>query len=544
MKCRIYVAIALFSGLMACSHPLETTGVTETGTVVKGRLVSPSGTPVSASVVQLVPAGYDPVKDAGTQTYADTTGPAGSYVFNGVVQGAYIVQAVNMLHRTRMMTGIIYFSEDSAQVPDDSLQIPGSISVTVPDNFDTINGYIYIPGTFNVARLRGLGRTAVLDSVPAGTVSSVLCNSTGGSSQPKVVRYDVVVPSGGTVFLLNPAWQYSKTIRLNTAASGAQITGNVYAFPALVRLTGSNFDFTQAQSNGSDLRFTKQDNSPIAYEIERWDAAAGAAEVWVKMDTIFGGDSAQAITMYWGNPGAPGASSSASVFDTGNGFQGVWHLDGAAGAIEKEATARNFMATPMGKTLPTDTLGVIGMAKRFDGASSYFDMKGTAGSVLSFPEKSQYTLSVWVNADTLDSAFQALVYKGTYQYGLQIRPEHVWEFNEYKDSSWWEGVRSPAVAHVWKYITSVRSGSSEFLYVDGALTSDSVTITTRVSGIVARSTASDLQLSHSIDGDEGGRYFKGALDEVSVSNVSRSPDWIKLCYMNQRADDKLVIFGK
>ena len=80
------------------------------------------------------------------------------------------------------------------------------------------------------------------------------------------------------------------------------------------------------------------------------------------------------------------------------------------------------------------------------------------------------------------------------------------------DSSWWEGVRSPAVAHVWKYITSLRPGASEYLYVDGVLTSDSVTITTRVSGIVARSTASDLQLSHSIDGDEGGRYFKGAVD--------------------------------
>jgi hypothetical protein len=86
----------------------------------------------------------------------------------------------------------------------------------------------------------------------------------------------------------------------------------------------------------------------------------------------------------------------------------------------------------------------------------------------------------------------------------------------------------------------VRSGAAEILYVDGAPVSNTVVITTRVTGIVARSTASDVQLAHSIDGDEGGRYFKGALDEVCVSSVSRSPDWIKLCYMNQRTDNKLV----
>jgi hypothetical protein len=529
---------------MACSHPLETSGVTETGTVVKGKLVSKSGVPVSASIVRLVPAGYDPVKDAGLQTYSDTTNSSGSYTFNGVAEGAYIIQALNLLERTGAMSGIIYFSEDSALVPADTLQMPGSIKVAVSPDFDTLNGYVYIPGTFNFARLRGAGRVAVLDSIPAGTVSSVLFNLSSVSAQPRALRYDVVVPSGGTVVLSNPAWQYSKPITLNTTSTGAQIYNTLYGFPVLIRLTASNFNFAQAQSNGGDIRFTKTDNTPLAYEVGRFDAVNGKAEIWVKADTVFGNDSSQTIIMYWGNPNALAASASAAVFDTGNGFQGVWHLEAPGGSIEKEATARHFDATPSGKTLPTDTLGIIGMAKRFDGTSSYFDMKGTAGSVLNFPEKGQYTLSAWVNADTLDSAFQALVYKGTYQYGLQIRPENVWEFNEYKDSSWWQGVRYPAVAHVWKYIASVRSGASEFLYVDGVLASDSVTITTRVSGIVARSTASNLQLAHSIDGDEGGRYFRGAMDEVSVSNISRSPDWIKLCYMNQRADDKLVIFGK
>jgi hypothetical protein len=547
MNCRYYLVMALLSGLMLCTRPLETTGVTETGTVVTGNLVTTSGTPVSASLVKLVPADFDPLKDAQrVRTYADTTDSAGSYAFHAVPLGAYTVLSVNIRERTRAMTGGVNVDagEDTVAAPVDTLRIPGAIKMTVSDIFDTTNGYVYIPGTFNFVRLRGAGHIVVLDSVPAGTIASVACNSSSGSDRPRSVRYDVSVPSGDTAVVSNTAWQFSKTIVLNTSASGASVAGNVYKFPVLVRLTSMNFIFNDAKGNGDDLRFTKQDNTPLAYEVQRWDAANEQAEVWVKADTIFGNNGEQAIVMYWGNPNASAGSNSAAVFDTAGGFQGVWHLDGASGDIEKDATVHRYDATPYGKTLPKDTIGVIGTAIKFDGISNYFDMKGTAGGAVNFLEKSRYTLSAWVDVDTLDSSFQALVYKGTYQYGLQIRPENAWEFNEYKDSSWWEGVKFTAVAHTWKYVVGARSGAQEFLYVDGQLVSNTLIFTTRQFGIVARNTSLDLQLAHSADGDEGGRFFKGALDEVCVAGVSRSADWIKLCYMNQRPDDKLVVFKK
>jgi hypothetical protein len=36
------------------------------------------------------------------------------------------------------------------------------------------------------------------------------------------------------------------------------------------------------------------------------------------------------------------------------------------------------------------------------------------------------------------------------------------------------------------------------------------------------------------------RFWKGMLDEVRISNVARSANWIKLSYMNQKADDALI----
>jgi hypothetical protein len=42
--------------------------------------------------------------------------------------------------------------------------------------------------------------------------------------------------------------------------------------------------------------------------------------------------------------------------------------------------------------------------------------------------------------------------------------------------------------------------------------------------------------------NEGYCFFNGKIDEVRVSNNIPSADWIKLCYMNQRIDDMLVVF--
>jgi hypothetical protein len=91
-------------------------------------------------------------------------------------------------------------------------------------------------------------------------------------------------------------------------------------FPALVRLTSSTFDFSRALSGGADVRFTKSNGMPLPFEIERWDAASQAAEIWMKLDTVYGNDSSHFFTMWWGNPNAVSASDGEAVFDTAGGF--------------------------------------------------------------------------------------------------------------------------------------------------------------------------------------------------------------------------------
>jgi hypothetical protein len=37
-------------------------------------------------------------------------------------------------------------------------------------------------------------------------------------------------------------------------------------------------------------------------------------------------------------------------------------------------------------------------------------------------------------------------------------------------------------------------------------------------------------------------FFKGKIDELQACDIARSPDWVKLCYMNQKEQDALLIF--
>ncbi|MBD3420691.1 MAG: DUF2341 domain-containing protein, partial [Chitinivibrionales bacterium] len=119
------------------------------------------------------------------------------------------------------------------------------------------------------------------------------------------------------------AWQYHKTISINTSADGADISSNVSSFPLLVRLNSGNFDFSQAKSDGADIRFETSDSNAISYEIEQWNSTALQAVVWVLAPQIQGSNATQYIKMYWGNSAALSESDPAAVFQAGNNFKGV-----------------------------------------------------------------------------------------------------------------------------------------------------------------------------------------------------------------------------
>jgi hypothetical protein len=222
------------------------------------------------------------------------------------------------------------------------------------------------------------------------------------------------------------------------------------------------------------------------------------------------------------------------VFDTANGFQGVWHFSEGTNSIAADATKNAYNGTPTasngppGGSVPIDTTGVIGHAKTFDGQAGYFAMANTANGKLNFPRGGPFTISAWVNTHVLDANFYCMVSKGNNQYALQIADDNQWEIMDFDNQLGWQHVRSPAMVQTWKYVVGVVNGANQYLYVDGVLANTVIT-GAQSTGRIVSNVVNIGKMSESAT-----RFFNGKIDEVRMSNVVRSGGWIKLCYENQR----------
>jgi hypothetical protein len=511
---------------------------------VAGMIVDANGNPAANTQVTLIPGSYNPAIDSSrTLSTVDTTDALGEYRFGITMRGVYNIQAVQLSQRTRALITGVSIAADSTPVLTAALTVPGSIKVMIPTDIDTVNDYVYVPGTTLKSFIHRNTGNILLDSVPPGKIPAIYLRSHG--SAPYGFRFNITVTSGDTVTTANGAWRFSKILYLNTTISGADVAGDITNFPALARLSKSNFDFSGAQATGDDCRFTKADKTPLPFEIERWDPVAGLAEIWVKVDTVYGNDDSQFVVMYWGNPSVASGSTSAAVFDTSNGFQAVLHMNAGNGKV-MDATANHYDGTFSGATVNGSAAGLVGAACNFSGSSATIQLTGTAHGKLDFQQYGTYAVSAWVNVDTLFTSDQHLVGKGGLQYSLRAKgssssPAAMFSFEEYVETPL-KGLDrrlSPITLSAWKYIVALRDGTNAYLYVDGVCTDSAGIFYGDSNPSNARDSSSDVTIGGFIG---GGLHFHGSIDEVRFLSVSQTPDRIKLCYMNQRQDDKLVIF--
>ncbi|MGL1904100.1 MAG: DUF2341 domain-containing protein, partial [Fibrobacterales bacterium] len=332
-------------------------------------------------------------------------------------------------------------------------------------------------------------------------------------------------------------WDYNRTFTLNTTASGADVAGTVTDFPVLIRLTGSDFTFGQARTNGEDIRFTDATSSTVLdYEIERWDNAGELAEIWVKVPTI-AGNSTTNIKMYWGQSDAPSLSDGEAVFETSNSFAGVWHLseDGnttADGYID--ATTNNNDGTGVSLTAASDVEGITGIGHLLDGDADYIQVDDHA--TLDFTNN--YTLSAWVKPDNTTNSWEGVINKdrsitsGYYLMYYNNGSEASFS-NQFHDGGYQvSGTNKYYTTDEWFHVTGTYDGADLKLFVNGEEIGSNAVV----------SAASTNAQSLFIGGINGyaDDFFDGYMDEVRVASSARSADWIKLAYENQRSEDYVI----
>ena len=321
------------------------------------------------------------------------------------------------------------------------------------------------------------------------------------------------------------AWANSINLTFNTTSTGAGVTGSVADFPVLIRLDSGNFLFSQARSDGGDLRFSEPDGvTSLPYQIERWDAGAKRAEIWVRVPWVDGNSKTDFIRMYWGNPEAISTSDGKAVFNADGGYASVWHLNGDF----SDATANANLGRNAGTT---DASGMIASGRAFNGTSQYV----TAPSSASLNMANTLSLSAWIKADTWlggNAGFRRIIRKGagSIQYQLIAEGDSL--------AMWIGNARVRCLGPTlgaWHHVFATYDGDAMRLYIDGALKRS----------IAATGTIVPTSDSLRIGGKPGSPlstdHWDGDIDEAVVSGKARSSDWIKLSYANQRASQTLVV---
>ncbi|MDY6966763.1 MAG: DUF2341 domain-containing protein, partial [Halobacteriota archaeon] len=111
-------------------------------------------------------------------------------------------------------------------------------------------------------------------------------------------------------------WNYQSTITIDNNGNTDALTD----YQVLVELDNTNFDFSQAQPEGDDIRFTNQGVDQLPYWIEDYDAGSETAKIWVKVDSI-PASSTKTIIMHYGNAEADPVSDGDNAFEFFDDFE-------------------------------------------------------------------------------------------------------------------------------------------------------------------------------------------------------------------------------
>lgn len=113
-------------------------------------------------------------------------------------------------------------------------------------------------------------------------------------------------------------WTYRKQITVDNTSNSNALTD----YQIRIDLDNTNFNFSKANSNGSDIRFTDDDETTLlSYWIEKYDNTNQKAIIWVKIPSI-SANSTKTIYLYYGNASATSESNGDNVFEFFDDFDG------------------------------------------------------------------------------------------------------------------------------------------------------------------------------------------------------------------------------
>jgi biopolymer transport protein ExbB len=320
-------------------------------------------------------------------------------------------------------------------------------------------------------------------------------------------------------------WKYRKEIGFDMSPTGADIAATTQDDLVLVRLSLANFSyFNDTKPDGSDFRLVQgDDKTPLKFHFEKYDPQNQMALLWVRVPQVTGGSKTDKIYAYYGNPDAPAAADIPGTYDAQQAL--VLSFSETAG-LPQDSTA--YKNNPTASTAVLTPASLIAGGAKFAGKESI--TVPASGSLRLLPNQG-FTASAWLR---IEQPQQAAVFALTDQ-GKSIELDL-------------DGAKPVARAVLGGAPITV-SGSTDLTVSQWhhvALTAAAGKLTLYVDGVAAGSAPVTLQEiggNFTIGAAGGAKFLTGDVDEVEVSKVARSAEWIKAAAHSQGVDGNLVIYG-
>lgn len=294
-------------------------------------------------------------------------------------------------------------------------------------------------------------------------------------------------------------------------------------FPMLVSVIDPDLKHTShggkvGKTDGTDILFTSSDGSTkLDHEIEKYASTTGELIAWVKIPSL-SPTTTTSTYIYFGNSGASDQQNVSGVWDSD--YKLVAHLPNGSTLSAADSTTNNATPTISGASATTGQV---------DGGAS-FNSNG-----ISYPDStalnptSAITTSIWFKK-TRNANNEMFIHKGNATTNANSAYELMTSYQdkvrfEISTAAWHTAENPTTITDTnWHYAVGTYDGSFVSLYIDG------VSVAATAASVSINNDTNVLTLGRLVNAEY---YLVGSLDEVRISSVARSADWVATEYNNQ-----------
>ena len=317
-------------------------------------------------------------------------------------------------------------------------------------------------------------------------------------------------------------------------ADHTKVKGNkvLLNFPLLVHLEEPDLrSRTQngmvEDNRGYDIVFVDEFGQLMDHQVEVYDPNSGELLVWIRLQELSPFADTR-INMYYGNENISEDFSTHFTWD--NDYTGIWHLNDNI----EDATASGNSGNSIGTE---QVAGIVGAGRRFKGLK---DVKGSLVHINdheSLDLQKEGTIEAWIHINSFQD-WAGIIYKGDKPdfsddaYFIQFlggSERQRLTFGITGENGVYSYERSAIDLDVdtWYYVVFTWNQEKIQLYVNG------FDYGSKVNNTIARNTTGGLNIGSQLNEAVNSNPFDGIIDEVRLSKVARSQQWVVTSYQNQ-----------